>query len=956
MKKLSFLAALLAVFGIAPVLAESSGRQLEEVVVTAERQEASISDTSISISAFTSEQIEAFGLRDQADLQNLVPATVILPYDAAIRGVGRNFRSLGGDPGISTYINGVYSEDLYTATIQSFWDIDRVEILRGPQGTLYGRNAIGGAMNFIHKKPTQEFDATIKSVVGNHNMVDFYGALSGPLIEDKLSARFTWMNRERDGYIEDLGGGPDLDSRGEENYALSWEWTPSSDVTVNLRTNRITVHRVFGGGDGGGLIVFRGENHDGSRNYDRLVNGYRGIDRNDTNFLSPTYYDPNMEVFNFTNPSTGEVVEGQYRRAGIDVGNVTNGQSNAFNVVQNAYGETLEPMECVFMDKDNIKGDDLCAITNGHNLEDFEQTGNQFEINWDVNDNLSLRYIFGTSRYTYERITDDDSSRSEIRDNSFYVNHEMQHDSHEFQAFFDVGENLSFTSGAFWYIAKIDQRGDFYNTNQNGRTLFAYDAANDPFNFSNVFPTSPTVGLFSARDCRDAIRASGSCTQWNGAVLTEELPEGTTYVEVGPWSGDDSLGWSPYIKHGDPTAETWLEYGTRSKRRAWAAYTQGVWDINDDFTLTFGVRYAEDNFRGQENLVIPTIIDAFTQATQGIFSTGALGLGTGTNDGFGMFNVLRGALDPDTFQPTGVVDPWVDGFPSYVSVHRNMERVDEKVTARLNLDWTPNDRDLWYFSVTSGYRAGGFNLVFFSSTFTYDPEELTAYEIGYKGQFLNDTLQVFASTYYYDYSNIHTFGSEVSEATGGTTTSVLEAPGAEITGVEAEILWLATDTITIGGNFSFTPSEYTKTLLIQDAADFRFPDGLIPNQDTNLDIKGNQVLQVPEYKWSAFVTWDYPMGDRGDFALTLAASGISEVYFSQFETDFDRAPAYERYDLRGTWMSPNKNWVVTGFVHNLTDDIGIRQIEPHGSQDGYRRTGQVTEPRLYGLEVTWNLN
>ena len=179
MKKLFFFAGLISVFGVTPALAETSGRQLEEVVVTAERQEASISDTSISISAFTSEQIEAFGLRDQADLQNLVPATVILPYDAAIRGVGRNFRSLGGDPGISTYINGVYSEDLYTATIQSFWDIDRVEILRGPQGTLYGRNAIGGAMNFIHKKPTQEFDAKIKTVVGNHDMVDFYGALSG---------------------------------------------------------------------------------------------------------------------------------------------------------------------------------------------------------------------------------------------------------------------------------------------------------------------------------------------------------------------------------------------------------------------------------------------------------------------------------------------------------------------------------------------------------------------------------------------------------------------------------------------------------------------------------------------------------------------------------------------------------------------------------------------------------
>ena len=103
-----------------------------------------------------------------------------------------------------------------------------------------------------------------------------------------------------------------------------------------------------------------------------------------------------------------------------------------------------------------------------------------------MNDNL--RFDGGTSRYTYERITDDDSSRSEIRDNSFYVNHEMQHDSHEFQAFYDIGDNLSFTSGAFWYIAKIDQRGDFYNTNQNGRTIFAVDASNDPFHFGSVFP------------------------------------------------------------------------------------------------------------------------------------------------------------------------------------------------------------------------------------------------------------------------------------------------------------------------------------------------------------------------------------------------------------------------------------------------------------------------------------
>ena len=97
------------------VTAAPSGRQIEEVIVTAERQEASIQDTSISITAFTGEMLEDFGIRNQEDLQNFVPATTIQPYDATVRGVGRNFRALGGDPGVATYMNEIYSEDLLTA-------------------------------------------------------------------------------------------------------------------------------------------------------------------------------------------------------------------------------------------------------------------------------------------------------------------------------------------------------------------------------------------------------------------------------------------------------------------------------------------------------------------------------------------------------------------------------------------------------------------------------------------------------------------------------------------------------------------------------------------------------------------------------------------------------------------------------------------------------------------------
>ena len=89
--------------------------------------------------------------------------------------------------------------------------------------------------------------------------------------------------------------------------------------------------------------------------------------------------------------------------------------------------------------------------------------------------------------------------------------------------------------------------------------------------------------------------------------------------------------------------------------------------------------------------------------------------------------------------------------------------------------------------------------------------------------------------------------------------------------------------------------------------------------------------------------------------MTLLAnySWIDEVYFGSFEQEIDLAPSYDRIDLRATWTSPSQSWVVSGFVNNVTDDLGIRFIERHGQEDGYRRTAQVTEPRVFGMEVSY---
>ena len=417
---------------------QAEGRQIEEVIVTAERQEASVQDTSISITALTGEFMEDFGIRNQEDFQNMVPANTIQPYDATVRGVGRNFRALGGDPGVATYINEVYSEDLLTGTAQTFWDVERVEVLRGPQGTLYGRNAVGGAINILYKEPTDVFEGAFKTIHGNFGTEEYYGAFSGPLVEDKLLGRVNFAWRDREGVVEELGSGEDLDGLGTENISVQLTWKPSDTLSFNVRQNWMDIDRSFGGGNGGGLVVLNEEGYT-SRTTNALVPGYRLINRDNTNLANRfqrSWFDPTAETITLSNPLTGAQQEAQRVRPGVDYMDA-NGFQNAaasldgFNQTSDASAARYNA--CVF--PDDIDGGDLCAATNGLNREQFDQQGTQLSAAWDASDNLSVKYIFGFNQLSYQRTTDDDNTASLFQDRQFYVNHEADYTSHELQTF-----------------------------------------------------------------------------------------------------------------------------------------------------------------------------------------------------------------------------------------------------------------------------------------------------------------------------------------------------------------------------------------------------------------------------------------------------------------------------------------------------------------------------------------
>jgi len=954
-------AALLAPVGQAAFAEESQGRQIEEVIVTAERREASIQDTSISITAFTGDMLDDFGIRNQEDLQNFIPATTIQPYDATIRGVGRNFRALGGDPGVATYINGVYSEDLLTATAATFWDVRRIEVLRGPQGTLYGRNAVGGAINILYNEPAPEFDFSAKAIAGNFGTNEFYGMINGGLIEDKLSARFNFSYRDRDGVIDEIGPTGDLDGLGTENYALQLQFTPTENLTINARTNVMRIDRSFGGANGGGLVVL---NEDGqpTRNTTDVVPGFRAIDPNNTdpaNFAQSTFFNPGQAVREFTDPVTGELVLAQSNRLGVDVAEFDGFRNAAasldgFGVTSQASADTYN--NCVF--SGSIDGNDVCAATNGLNREEFDQEGTQISLEWDVSDRLQLKYIYGHNTLVYQRTTDDDNTASQFQDRQFYVNHEATYSSHEVQAFYDFGDSLSFTSGIFFYDAVIDQRGDFYSSVGEDRFINPFnDATGLDGIVASLLPGIIGAGTFngqmptlhSARNlCLDPATRLPQCEV--NFASNNPAPAQNNNLHIGVWGGDNGQNGDLNVSHGINSLGSDLLYHTRTDRDAFAAYTQGVWDINEKFTLTFGIRFAEDKLAAEENLF------RYTELAPGFLPAFGLDLFT--------YNLANGGVVADPSAPGGFrgTERAVNGgFPAAISVYRPFERTDRKTTGRLNLDWNVTDSTLLYLSATSGFRAGGNNLVFFSATPDYDPEELIAYELGYKTQLLDNSLQLNGSFYYYDYDSIHTVATEVTPplvpgGAPGTTTSVLPAPGAEIFGAEAEILWLASDNSTLGANFSFTPSQYTADLFIQDPADIDTPESLFPSVAAlTQNIKGNQLLQVPEWKFTIWGSYGIPLEGGSKLELLGVYNWIDEVFYSPFEEETERADAYDRLDLRVTWTSPENHWIVSGFVNNVFDEVGVLQVLREGEAEFFRRSAGTTTPRLYGLELTYSL-
>ncbi|MGH6971400.1 MAG: TonB-dependent receptor, partial [Caulobacteraceae bacterium] len=192
---------------------------MAEIVVTAQKREENIEKVPVAVSAYLSKERDIVGIESIQDITNFTPG---LSYStsldrAFIRGVGRQTNNLSSQPGVATYSDGVYNSSVTAAGGDSLF-VDRVEVLRGPQGTLYGRNSIGGTINSISKRPTSTYYAEVRADIGNYGVYNIEGATSGPITDNLRFRLAAYSDNQTEGYYRNLSGGPSEGGRQGSYY------------------------------------------------------------------------------------------------------------------------------------------------------------------------------------------------------------------------------------------------------------------------------------------------------------------------------------------------------------------------------------------------------------------------------------------------------------------------------------------------------------------------------------------------------------------------------------------------------------------------------------------------------------------------------------------------------------------------------------------------------------------
>lgn len=990
---------------------------LDTIVVTAQRQSQSLQDVPIAVSAFGQDQLEKSGIEGAADIQFATPNVTFTKSNFTsqsfqIRGVGANAVGAATEGSTGIHINDIPVSGARIFETE-FFDVERVEILRGPQGTQFGRNATGGVLNVLTRRPTSDFGANVGIEYGNFQSIKLNGALNIP-IGDKAGFRFAGIYINRDGYTKNLFTGNNIDGRNQFALRGSFRWNVGDSTTIDLMAQHFQ------------------EDSNRSRTGKQLCN------RDVTGFYGCLPDRLNLQTVNGNATLANIVTSPQFFGA-------------AFSAVQGALGLSSAQFGQLIggLGLSNLAGpDQFAGVTNPTDLRtvsvDYEPTYKtketllQFSLKHEF-DKANVRFNAGYASTLVDSTSDYNLAAGNPITVPALINNPAAVTSIAPQlAILLPGltqiKNRLFQGNNIGVSAVNANGRDTYTGFINGEILRYAPRSTDydrsvgkGYEYSfEVVATSKLDGPFNV--LLGANYSKNVSSQVDYYVVSSGLDYASGILGLFQGLGNPAgplASASPYFN-----SET-RKYTLTSK----AGFGEIYLEPNDQLKLTVGLRYLQDK--------------KFVSARSPLYAALIP---------YGSASAITALAGVDTLPNTAAIDPYQERSADFT-----------RVTGRAVIDWKPDlsftDDTLIYASYSRGFKSGGINppfnpVIFPNAAVTFGPETINAFEVGTKNRFGDGKVQLNLTGFYYDYKNLQ-ISSIVQRS------SFNDNVDAKIYGLELETQWKPTPELLLSMNASYLktkigeksildPSNVTggrsDVLLIKDItnaaqcavipntpggnvraalqtvgatltgagtatnnAGLRTLGGIATNAGSTAvavpgtnhfgnfsicsalnntasgaagvyqavtgqnpgftvgdgvltNLKGNELQNAPRYKVSAAVDYTYPLQNEWAVAARVDWSWQAKAWGSIYNRGKDaqigggacspggvtvicgdRLPSFSLVNAQIRLIGPDAKWTVRGFVQNIFDKNAITGLYTTDQSSGLFRNAFLVDPRRYGI-------
>lgn len=816
---------------------------LEEVVVTAQKRAQNLQDVPQAVTALTGEELRTQGILETSDLMGSVPnVQVTSAYgrtqpNFSIRGisVANEFSAATASP-VGVYVDEVY-QSFRAAHGQQLFDLAGMEILRGPQGTLYGRNTTGGAVNINTVKPSLHpgVRGFINTRLGNYSTIDVTGALESTLVPDELGIRLAGAVSRADGYVDNTLTGTDHPETSSEALRLSIAWRPSDRTDINAK-------------------VYWAEN------------------------------DPRQDIaFGLG------YLEGGTNAAGIPL---------------------------------NASADDETVQSDTAGTYYTKSQGASLTLTQELTDRWSFTGILGYDEGEYDLSPFEcDGSPLDICAIRYY----SESESYNIDLRFDyAGDRISFIGGVYNGTDEIftANEPDFFGFLQP-----LLSGAGLPDNYfmpavavGNSIGTLPLFAVQPGLDPTDPANCAAVNINPAGFLDARSLIAFNTDVALTNTAGGTAVQGACAAAGAPPFANIDVLQEFTLERPSTAIYGEIAYDVSEALTLTLGLRYTWDEVRYR---------DAVSLAKN-----------------LGGTPVM--SLVPYIYDAAAVAAGIPVSLDTAARINRS-EKTDE-LTGRFIAQYRINDNTMVYGSYARGYRAGTYNALAYqdeSQVYFVDPENVDAWEAGLKTRFMDNTVQLNAAAFYYDYA-----GQQIAQIVGAT--SFLRSADGEVQGMEVEVDWQPVADLLLRASLGYLDTKYDDQVLAEDGT----------------NIGGNEFPNAPKFTGHIGAEWLAFSAAGGDVILSGEAQYMDAYWFDPFnnygqspcdqpaagQATLQASPAlacqnpdYWLFNARASWET--ESFTIAAWVRNLTDEGYYSYgLNLNAFYSDYLVRGM---PRTYGVEFSY---